>query len=748
AKMGDTFDKTRTHPLVIFAEIEGQYEFTPDGSSATVIDCRFYVDPSLDTSADKVGLYRMGWTDREHYLAVKDVADLSSTVDSFDERSVLFPMSELLIPLSVATQSPPPTVPTLSSSSLQTAGAVVDQYYQFCYFHPFGAYTRYQLCGRSQPFRIVGLSSTISAGDWPQNRIDWSPTNTGDRPQLTSTPRAPTTALRRLYPQLSPLVSPAAAHRQTIPKRVVSAGGLGQLAPTIDGRDDKENRHLVVDDIADTTGAKLLEYTLEARDRQLRERDQRYEQQAAAARLEIQRLTHRSVAAEQRIQSLECELQLRYKSDGNVEEMQHNLLQTIQELNDQKSDAEEELLARDAMVRQLSQKCSSHEELIRELRQKLAVYERQETIQELIDVQHYDNYQHHNNSYTIGNATILREPYGTDGHELSLLRDKLQDMHQNYTIAKSVNESLRRKLQALDSRRRRSELELEVMKQRTATSDTDLPAMTADKSLAEMVRHYLARDYEHSLCDSGCGSGSTGGATIGRQQSAPNIPTHTARAVVTGDSVTVLVNEMTEKLKDFAVSQATEALTKYGDHKSVADAVVAALEHRLGTSWYCFAGAAHAFDHNSLIHVFGTYISFAVNDVKFVVFKTNDMVDTFSTPISSPESGKVDIIYKNHFTCDTDFEEVVADAAAEAVGQHYGSYRELTARMTQLLSQKCGQTCGQNWLVVVGSDGGPGLEARDQAFDTHLLFRHKNYNYIELRVNALKVIVIQFKAKL
>ncbi|CAG2169688.1 unnamed protein product, partial [Oppiella nova] len=325
----------------------------------------------------------------------------------------------------------------------------------------------------------------------------------------------------------------------------------------------------------------------------------------------------------------------------------------------------------------------------------------------------YETQQHVMNGY-INDNSILHEPYGESGHEISILRDKLQESHKSYHLVKSVNESLKRKIQVLDKTRRKSEREVQIIRQSSDELKQRLNEMSVQEmSTQDMVRQYLSHDY--SVVDSGCGSGQSY-----RSLSMPNVqPFNTS-------CVTINANEMTEDLKDFCISEASKALVVYGhDYKSIADTIVGAFDERYGTCWYCLVGT-DSFEHNSLLHVFGTYISFTMNDVKIIVFKTNDMLESNRLLLWSKEGPKVDIVYKNHFTDDNDFEEVVVESVTKAIGEEFVTYRELTRRLTTILSQISGKRYDQNWLVIAGDSTGSfghGLAEGDDGerpFDTSL----------------------------
>lgn len=123
-------DPNRIQSLVVFKEIIPEYCVGDD------IECRFYVDPSLDYSADKIGLYRLGWTHKQDFIVIKEVRNC--TTDEFDEKTLVFDGNQM------------------TDDTIKT-----DADYLFCYFHPFGADKSYQLCGRSNTFRFY--KSVISS---------------------------------------------------------------------------------------------------------------------------------------------------------------------------------------------------------------------------------------------------------------------------------------------------------------------------------------------------------------------------------------------------------------------------------------------------------------------------------------------------------------------------------------------------------------------------------------------------------
>ncbi|XP_054154581.1 uncharacterized protein LOC128953128 [Oppia nitens] len=236
---------------------------------------------------------------------------------------------------------------------------------------------------------------------------------------LTSTPRAATGPavafaanyvqpsapnLSKLYPNLIDI-----SLNQTIPKS--TAAMMDNLSDHLDidlstGSSNKENNHQIISD-ADTA-VKLLEYRLEAKDRQLRELNDRYEQQIRLKYTELETLTARLTMTDQQLESMDCELRLKYRTDQNVEKMQSDLLETIR-LAEAKSRSLDELVAsRDREVNQLRQKCSSQEKIIDNMKHKLRI-SRSEL--DLYESQAIDNF----------GSSVLNEPYGSPDQEISLL---------------------------------------------------------------------------------------------------------------------------------------------------------------------------------------------------------------------------------------------------------------------------------------------------------------------------------------
>jgi hypothetical protein len=113
------FDRTKIQSMVIFNEISAIYPIGGD------IECRFYIDADFISTEDKIGLYKVGWSDKKDFLMIKDI-NISET-DEFGEKKLIFPGKELPKEIS-------------------------DQQYQFCYFHLFDGI--FQLCGTSTPFKF------------------------------------------------------------------------------------------------------------------------------------------------------------------------------------------------------------------------------------------------------------------------------------------------------------------------------------------------------------------------------------------------------------------------------------------------------------------------------------------------------------------------------------------------------------------------------------------------------------------
>ena len=89
-------------------------------------------------------------------------------------------------------------------------------------------------------------------------------------------------------------------------------------------------------------------------------------------------------------------------------------------------------------------------------------------------------------------------------------------------------------------------------------------------------------------------------------------------------SITFLANEMPEDMKLFCIEKTKQALEQMIDIKSIADFIVFEMDMAFGECWNCFI--AQDLAHNSLLHVFGTYVTFAINGLTFVIYKTNEMV--------------------------------------------------------------------------------------------------------------------------
>ena len=180
---------------------------------------------------------------------------------------------------------------------------------------------------------------------------------------------------------------------------------------------------------------------------------------------------------------------------------------------------------------------------------------------------------------------------------------------------KESNDRLIRDKLVFDRNKVKIESELEVMRQNCADLRLRLDA-TEERKTGVRVQLRAKEDLIKKYAD-----------IIGRaeeltQQTVDDLLSESRTAHNSG--LYIFANEMTEEVMDFCVEQTTEAIKKYSDIKSMADYIVYAMDERFGNSWYCFIG--QDFAHNSLLHVFGTYFSFAINDHKIIIYKTNDVV--------------------------------------------------------------------------------------------------------------------------
>lgn len=284
----------RIQSLVIFNEIRREYSLCDD------IECRFYVDPSLDSSLDKIGLYRIGWTHKHDFLVIKDLHNC--TTDEFGERRLVF----------TANQLPEDVVRD-------------DIEYQFCYFHPFGGHKTYRLCGRSESFRFLKSSRTESSKS-PES-------------QRKASPSAPEMSIH--YPVLE---MENLDINRTNPKRLYELNN--SLFDGILQTDDNYHRNSTP-----KANQRSIAYELEAKDRELSELKERFAQHNKIKDLEIEKLRTTVRSAKEKMTSLENELQTKF--EDKFEEYQNELMDTIRVTETKNRSLEEQLRFRDNDIKLL-----------------------------------------------------------------------------------------------------------------------------------------------------------------------------------------------------------------------------------------------------------------------------------------------------------------------------------------------------------------------------------------------------------
>ena len=290
--MATGLDPNRIHSLVIFNEIQLEYSLSGD------IECRFYVDPSLDTCLDKIGLYRIGWTHKQDFVVIKDVHNCSA--DEFDERRLIFPISEL-------------------SKELVREGVE----YQFCYFHPFGDRKKYQLCGRSETFRFVKPM-----------------TNSTEKGRRNASPSAPEMSIH--YPILD---LEALEINRTVPKRVYDLNDR-----SFDELFRSEDNYFASTPKDDR---KSFVYEIEAKDKELEEMKERFDKQLRIKDLEIEKLKTSVRLAEEKVSSLEYELQTKVENEVRLEAIHNDLMDSIRVSETKNCSLEEKLQIRDKRIKTL-----------------------------------------------------------------------------------------------------------------------------------------------------------------------------------------------------------------------------------------------------------------------------------------------------------------------------------------------------------------------------------------------------------
>ena len=189
--------------------------------------------------------------------------------------------------------------------------------YQFCYWHPFGDQKKYQLCGRSQTFRFFKSmsKSTIKSPEVHRN----------------ASPSAPEMSIHYPVLQLENLDI-----NHTNPKTLYQSDE-GLFDDILRSEDNycrnstpKESRRSLV-------------YELEAKDKELSELKERFEQQNRIKELEIEKLRTIVRLTEEKVTSLEYELQTKAENEDRFEEIHNELMDTIKVTDTKNYSLEEEL---------------------------------------------------------------------------------------------------------------------------------------------------------------------------------------------------------------------------------------------------------------------------------------------------------------------------------------------------------------------------------------------------------------------
>ena len=281
--MANGIDPNRIQSLVIFNEIIPEYCVGDD------IECHFYVDPSLDSSEDKIGLFRLGWTHKQDFIAIKEVKNCAT--DEFDEKTVVFEGNEI------------------TDETIRT-----DVEYQFCYFHPFGDHSLYQLCGRSNTFRFY--KSVISTPESERRGVSPS------APELSfNSSQYPVLDREKLNFSPDPF--------QTTPKCLYN-------------RSDEEVTQSTPRMSRDSSQVKVRFDLPEDNDSQNTDR-------------EFDELKARLRSAEERIASLESELETKRENEDKFEDIHNELMDAIKVTEVKVASLEEVLRDKDRDIRYLEE---------------------------------------------------------------------------------------------------------------------------------------------------------------------------------------------------------------------------------------------------------------------------------------------------------------------------------------------------------------------------------------------------------
>ncbi len=205
-----------------------------------------------------------------------------------------------------------------------------------------------------------------------------------------------------------------------------------------------------------------------------------------------------------------------------------------------------------------------------------------------------------------------KEAVGQDT-ENRFLKDKVEELKSKLEKVKNSKENLMTEKNELEKNKMKIEVELQLMKENI--QEMKQKVHKAEESKLKIATELKAKEMlmKKHIDEMKSSYKSSNDVII--------------QARNTNSNITIYVNEMKQEMKDYAISHSSKALKSFNDIKSIAESNVNAFNERYGKSWHCLIGENIA--HNSLYHDIGSYLSFSIEDLKIILYKTSETVIKF-----------------------------------------------------------------------------------------------------------------------
>jgi DNA repair exonuclease SbcCD ATPase subunit len=205
-----------------------------------------------------------------------------------------------------------------------------------------------------------------------------------------------------------------------------------------------------------------------------------------------------------------------------------------------------------------------------------------------------------------------KEAVGQDT-ENRFLKDKVEELKSKLEKVKNSKENLMTEKNELEKNKMKIEVELQLIKENI--QEMKQKVHKAEESKLKIATELKAKEMlmKKHIDEMKSSYKSSNDVII--------------QARNTNSNITIYVNEMKQEMKDYAISHSSKALKSFNDIKSIAESNVNAFNERYGKSWHCLIGENIA--HNSLYHDIGSYLSFSIEDLKIILYKTSETVIKF-----------------------------------------------------------------------------------------------------------------------